>query len=102
MNDVSPLSPFPPQFASINFTTSQSGESYLTLIKWIGVIGDCVSVAKYSIQRWMYTEGKSVDFGEALVTFNGDIKNNKALNKFQLHLKYAIGYYRVYFWSNPS
>lgn len=49
MNDVSPLSPFPPQFASINFTTSQSGESYLTLIKWIGVIGDCVSVAKYSI-----------------------------------------------------
>lgn len=35
MNDVSPLSPFPPQFASINFTTSQSGELfYLDLILW--------------------------------------------------------------------
>nr|XP_029511112.1 ephrin type-B receptor 5-like isoform X2 [Oncorhynchus nerka] len=27
VNDVSALSPFPPQFTSINFTTSQSGES---------------------------------------------------------------------------
>ncbi|XP_060777616.1 ephrin type-B receptor 5 isoform X2 [Neoarius graeffei] len=45
MNDVSPLSPFPPQFASINFTTSQSVPSEVPILHQLNTAPDSITLS---------------------------------------------------------
>ncbi|TSR75265.1 Ephrin type-B receptor 5 [Bagarius yarrelli] len=45
VNDVSPLSPFPPQFASINFTTSQSVPSEVPILHQLNSASDSITLS---------------------------------------------------------
>uniref|UniRef100_A0A673IGR8 receptor protein-tyrosine kinase n=1 Tax=Sinocyclocheilus rhinocerous TaxID=307959 RepID=A0A673IGR8_9TELE len=45
INEVSALSPFPPQFASINFTTSQSVPSEVPMLHQLNRVHDCITLS---------------------------------------------------------